>query len=209
MVKLFAGGVASFPDKLGLPHEAGIIFISLALAAFLMTTLDTATRLARFTWQELFLPRGQSDENASPAAAAPTLPAVQAFFSNRYIATLIAVVAAGWLLLGGGAKSIWPVFASSNQLLAALTLLGCSLWLLRHKRPLALTLLPMLFMMATSGSAIITIFLRNVQAWKVDGFKAGGVMTLTTGILIVMSVALIVMGTISIRQTMKQSERKA
>ncbi|HOE60888.1 MAG TPA: carbon starvation protein A [Kiritimatiellia bacterium] len=206
-VKLFAGGVASFTDKLGLPHEAGIIFISLALAAFLMTTLDTATRLARFTWQELFLPRGQSGD-VPPATVAPTLPASHAFFSNRYIATLIAVVAAGWLLLGGGAKSIWPVFASSNQLLAALTLLGCSLWLLRHKRPLALTLLPMLFMMATSGAAIVTLFLRNAQAWQADGFKAGGVMTLTTGILIVMSVALIVMGAVSIRQTMRQSERK-
>ncbi len=207
-VKLFAGGVASFTDKLGLPHNAGVVFISLALAAFLMTTLDTATRLARFTWQELFLPRGQSEEDAPQATAAPVLLAVQAFFSNRYIATLIAVVAAGWLLLGGGAKSIWPVFASSNQLLAALTLLGCSLWLLRHKRPLMLTLLPMLFMMATSGSAVVTLFLRNARAWQADGFKAGGVMTLTTGILIVMSVALIVMGTISIRQTMKQSERK-
>jgi carbon starvation protein len=206
-VKLFAGGVASFTDKLGLPHEAGIIFISLALAAFLMTTLDTATRLARFTWQELFLPRGQSGD-VPPATVAPTLPASHAFFSNRYIATLIAVVAAGWLLLGGGAKSIWPVFASSNQLLAALTLLGCSLWLLRHKRPLALTLLPMLFMMATSGAAIVTLFLRNAQAWQADSFKAGGVMTLTTGILIVMSVALIVMGAVSIRQTMRQSERK-
>jgi carbon starvation protein len=191
-----------------LPHNAGVVFISLALAAFLMTTLDTATRLARFTWQELFLPRGQSEEDAPPATAAPVLPAVQAFFSNRYIATLIAVVAAGWLLLGGGAKSIWPVFASSNQLLAALTLLGCSLWLLRRRRPLMLTLLPMLFMMATSGSAIVTLFLRNVQAWQADGFKAGGVMTLTTGILIVMSVALIIMGTVSIRQTVRQTERK-
>jgi len=93
-------------------------------------------------------------------------------------------------------------------LLAALTLLGCSLWLLRHKRPLALTLLPMLFMMATSGAAIVTLFLRNAQAWQADSFKAGGVMTLTTGILIVMSVALIVMGAVSIRQTMRQSERK-
>ena len=40
-----------------------------------------------------------------------------------------AVLASGWLLLGGGSKSIWPIFASSKQLLAALTLLGCSLWL--------------------------------------------------------------------------------
>lgn len=131
------------------------------------------------------------------------------FISNRYVSTLVAVVAAGWLLLGGGSKSIWPVFASSNQLLAALTLLGCSLWLLRHKRPLALTLLPMLFMMATSGSAIITLFLRHARIWQADGFKAGGVMTLATGILIVMSAALIVMGAVSIRQTMKHTAKRA
>jgi len=206
-VKLFAGGVASFTDKLGLPHNAGIVFISLALAAFLMTTLDTATRLARFTWQELFLPR-ERPEGAPSAIAMPAPSASYAFVSNRYVATLVAVAAAGWLLLGGGAKSLWPVFASSNQLLAALTLLGCSLWLLRHKRPLALTLLPMLFMMATSGAAIITLFLRNARAWQAGGFKAGGVMTLTTGILIVMSVALIAMGAVSIRQTARHTEKE-
>lgn len=201
-VKLFAGGIAGFTDKLGLPHSAGIVFISLALAAFLMTTLDTATRLARFTWQELFLPREQPED--APPAAAPAPSAFRAAISNRYVATLVAVAAAGWLLLGGGAKSLWPVFASSNQLLAALTLLGCSLWLLRHKRPLALTLLPMLFMMATSGAAIATLFLRNLRVWQSDGFRAGGVMTLTTGILIIMSVALVAMGAVSIRQTVKQ-----
>ncbi|OQC32641.1 MAG: Carbon starvation protein A [Verrucomicrobia bacterium ADurb.Bin070] len=201
-VKLFAGGIASFTDKLGLPHSAGIVFISLALAAFLMTTLDTATRLARFTWQELFLPREQPED--APPVAAPVSSSFRALISNRYVATLVAVAAAGWLLLGGGAKSLWPVFASSNQLLAALTLLGCSLWLLRHKRPLALTLLPMLFMMATSGAAITTLFLRNLRVWQSDGFRAGGVMTLTTGILIIMSVALVAMGAVSIRQTVKQ-----
>ncbi len=204
-VKLFAGGVASFTDKLGLPHGAGVVFISLALAAFLMTTLDTATRLARFTWQELFMPREQPED--APPAASPAPSAFRAVISNRYVATLVAVVAAGWLLLGGGAKSLWPVFASSNQLLAALTLLGCSLWLLRHHRPIMLTLLPMLFMMATSGAAIITLFLRNARVWQAEGFKAGGVMTLTTGVLIVMSAALIAMGAVSIRQTIKHTEK--
>ena len=199
-VKLFASGVASFTDKIGLPHNVGIVFISLALAAFLMTTLDTATRLARFTWQELFLPREQAGAE-QPAAAAKTPLCL--FFSNRYTSTLLAVIASGWLLLGGGSKSIWPVFASSNQLLAALTLLGCSLWLLRHKRPVLITLIPMLFMILTSGSAVITLFLRNLKIWQSRGFHAGGVMTLTAVILIVMSVALIVMGSISIKNSVK------
>ncbi len=199
-VKLFASGVAGFTDKLGLPHNAGIVFISLALAAFLMTTLDTATRLARFTWQELFLPR---EKPGSEKPGAPSTGPLRVFFSNRYIATLFAVLASGWLLLGGGSKSIWPVFASSNQLLAALTLLGCSLWLLRHKRPVAIVMFPMLFMILTSGSAIMTLFIRNLKLWSDKGFQAGGVMTLAAGILFIMSATLIVLGAFSIKNSVK------
>jgi carbon starvation protein len=199
-VRLFAGGVAGFTDKIGLPHNAGIVFISLALAAFLMTTLDTATRLARFTWQELFLPR-ENPADEQPAAASKT--ALCVVFSNRYTATLFAVLASGWLLLGGGSKSIWPIFASSNQLLAALTLLGCSLWLLRHKRPVVIALIPMLFMILTSGSAIITIFCRSLRNWNANGFQAGGVMAITAGILFVMSATLIVLGAFSIKNSVK------
>ncbi len=197
-VKVFASGVAGFTDKLGLPHNVGIVFISLALAAFLMTTLDTATRLARFTWQELFLPREKPGTD-QPAAASKS--PLHVFFSNRYASTLFAVLASGWLLLGGGSKSIWPIFASSNQLLAALTLLGCSLWLLRHKRPVIVTLIPMFFMILTSGSAIVTLFFRSLNKWNTYGFQAGGVMTLTAGILFLMSAALIVMGAVSIKNS--------
>lgn len=197
-VKLFASGIAGFTDKLGLPHNAGIVFISLALAAFLMTTLDTATRLARFTWQELFLPR---EKPAAEQPAAPSQSPLCLLCSNRYTSTLFAVLASGWLLLGGGAKSIWPIFASSNQLLAALTLLGACLWLLRHKRPVAIVLVPMLFMILTSGSAIVTLFLRSLKSWNAGGFQAGGVMTLAAGILFLMSATLIVLGAFSIKKS--------
>lgn len=199
-VKLFASGVAGFTDKLGLPHNAGIVFISLALAAFLMTTLDTATRLARFTWQELFLPREKAGCEQPSELSKSVL---NLLFANRYTATLLAVLASGWLLLGGGSKSIWPIFASSNQLLAALTLLGASLWLLRHKRPVVIVLLPMFFMILTSGAAVVTIFLRSLKNWQTVGFKAGGVMTVTSAILILMSVTLVALGVVSFRKTAK------
>ena len=77
-VRLFAGGVAGFTGKLGLPHQTGTVFISLALAAFLMTTLDTATRLARFTWQELFLPRESREGAAAPASRVYTASGLSA-----------------------------------------------------------------------------------------------------------------------------------
>ena len=53
----FASGLAGFCTKLGLGSKGGETFFVLAVSAFLLTTLDTATRLARFTWQELCLPR--------------------------------------------------------------------------------------------------------------------------------------------------------
>jgi carbon starvation protein len=205
-VTLFAHGVAAFTDKLGLPHHTGVVFISLALAAFLMTTLDTATRLARFTWQELFLPR-QTD--AAPPAAASGAASGASFraaaLTNRYSATLIAVGVIGWLLLGGGAKSLWPIFASSNQLLAALTLLGCGLWLLRNKRPALIALLPMLFMIVTSGSAVVTLFRRSLALWRGEGFASGGIMAVTSGILIIMASALIALGVGSFMKSVKKN----
>lgn len=203
-VKLFANGVVGFTDKIGIPHEGGLVFIALSLAAFLMTTVDTATRLARFTWQELLLPVGQ---DGADDAASSKQGVVYKLFANRYAATLIAVGAAAWLLLGGGSKSIWPVFASSNQLLAALSLLGCTLWLLRHKRPVLVALLPMLFMIITSGSAVVFLFKNNWQSWQTRGFAAGGVMTLTTGVLICMAGALMVMGAVALCRNLLARKR--
>lgn len=127
--------------------------------------------------------------------------------TNRFAATLPAVIIAGWLLMGGGSKSLWPIFASSNQLLAALTLLGCTLWLLRNKRPAIITLLPMLFMTVTSGAAIATLFYRNLKQWIENGFNAGGVMTLATGILILMATALILLGVASLKHSIKKLSR--
>lgn len=201
-VKLFAGGVATFTDKIGMPHHAGVVFISLALAAFLMTTLDTATRLARFTWQEMFLPR-EKTADGEEVPSAPSRNPFCVFFSNRYVATLCAVLVSGWLLLGGGAKSLWPVFATSNQLLASLTLLGTSLWLFRHKHPVVVVLLPMFFMIFTSGTAVVSIFSRNLSAWAARGFQAGGLMTITAAILAVMSLTLIVLGALNFKKSLR------
>ena len=79
-VALFASGIAGFCTALKIPFEWANIFISLSIAAFLMTSVDTATRLARFTWQELFDPSaGASGEAAKPR------PAWSMIFSTMYV----------------------------------------------------------------------------------------------------------------------------
>lgn len=101
------------------------------LNAFILTTLDTATRIARYITQELF------------------------GIKNRFFATFIIVVLAGWLALSGKWNMIWPVFGASNQLVAALALLIISCWLLSRRQPTLYTLIPCLFMFITTTGALV------------------------------------------------------
>ena len=191
-VSLFARGLAGFTEKLGIPFKSGEVFISLALAAFLMTTLDTATRLTRFTWEELLLPREEHllrCEEEVPGAIRSV--SWIKWLSNRYVATFVAVAASAALLLGAGTKGLWPIFASANQLLAALSLLGVTLWLLAKGKRAWLVFLPMVFMLVTSGLALVNLFRQNVVAWSAKGFSTGGVLTLATAFLLVMAAVLI------------------
>lgn len=149
-VSAFAGGLATFAETLKLPHEIGGTFISLAISAFLLTTLDTATRLARFTWQEFMLPR---EADSLPKNVSP----VCRFWSHACVATLGSVGVAGYLAFSGGGMTIWPVFGASNQLLAALTLLAVTLYLIRCRSKALVTLLPMLFMLLISSWALVVL----------------------------------------------------
>jgi len=116
-------------ERLGVsfPHAFSVIklFAAIALATFILTTLDTATRLARFAWQEMF------DWLQAKNMAAYKL------LANRFVATLIAVLIGAGLAYPEvkiGSKTvaafvvIWPAFAGTNQLLAALALLTTALW---------------------------------------------------------------------------------
>lgn len=153
-VGAFASGLATFAEGgLRVPFGIGQTFVALAISAFMLTTLDTATRLARFTWEELFLPK------ASPADVAQ--PRSRCFLANPIVATVISVGAAAALAFSGGGTALWPVFGASNQLLAALTLLALTLYLLHRRKNFWLALLPMVFMMATTIWALVLLIQSN------------------------------------------------
>ena len=146
---LFARGLANFGARLGVDATIGAAFVSLSVSAFLMTSLDTATRLARFTLQELFAPRAGA---GAPSRSRP----LAAFIANPYVATLLSVLVALWLTFGESDR-IWPVFGASNQLLAALTLLVASLWLVRRRAKPLVAIIPMGIMLAVSGTALFQL----------------------------------------------------
>ncbi len=136
---MFASGLGRFLSVLGIPVELGKGFGLLALSTFLLTTLDTATRLGRYIFEELFELKGRAALWTSTLAtlALPTLFALITFHNEA------GKVVPVW-------RVIWPVFGSTNQLLGGLALLVITVWLKRTGRPIWVTLFPMLFMISAT-----------------------------------------------------------
>jgi carbon starvation protein len=190
----FAAGLAQFTTKIGVPFDNAATFVSLAISAFMLTTLDTAMRLARFTWQELFLPRNLSKEGDA-AQSVPERTGIPGLLSRPIPATAIAVALSGYLALSGNANQIWPVFGASNQLLAALTLLAITLLLIRKGKNWLTAFLPMAFMMMVSGIALIVLFVQKIKA---PPEKRELLLIVATGFLIIMAATLVIRSLLSL-----------
>lgn len=145
-VAIFAGGVAKFMNSFGLPLSIGTTFVSLTVSAFALTSLDTATRLGRYIFQEFF-EKEEGDKNLG---------------TNMYFATTITVAAGTLLVFSGQGLALWPVFGSANQLLAALALLAVSVWLAKMGYNNAVTKYPMYFMLAVTLTALVLFAYTNI-----------------------------------------------
>ena len=198
-VILFASGLASFCASLGLPAKAAENFMLLSVAAFLMTSVDSCTRLARFIWQEMW------STAASAAPAAPRQSPVARINRNMYVATAVVVAIAAYLLVFNPsmASNLWTMFASANQMLAALTLLTATLWLFKNRLNFWIAALPMCFMIVTSGTAVFQLFLQNLDKWMAKGFAAGGVTAVGSAVLFVLAIVLVVLGALKMRRLLR------
>ena len=208
-VVLFAQGLASFCGKLGLPEKTSESFMLLAVAAFLMTSVDACTRLARFVWQELWS-TASAAATAAEANAKPQSPVVR-LNRNMYFATAVVIAIGVYLLVlnPSMANNLWTMFASANQMLAALTLLTASLWLFKNKLKFWIAALPMCFMIVTSGTAVFQLFLQNLDKWMKDGFAAGGVTAIGSLVLFCLAIVLLVLGAMKLRALIKMRIARA
>lgn len=147
-IALFSTSVGNFMVALGIPLHVGKTFAALAVSAFALTSLDTATRLSRYAFQEFF----ETPGNVKQSILA----------KNRFIGTTVSVFFGGVLALSGQWKAIWPIFGSANQLLAALALLAVSVWLAQLGTKNAFTRYPMYFMFAVTLTALINLIVKNL-----------------------------------------------
>ena len=128
-LEAFVNGGGRFIAALGLPLETAQTFVAVMVIAFAATSLDTGARIQRLIIAEL-------------AGAYGIKP-----LTNRYAAGAVGIGAALVLALtqagGKGGLILWPLFGTTNQLVAGVTLLVVSVWLRRAGRPIVYTMVPM------------------------------------------------------------------
>ncbi|MEF3120580.1 carbon starvation protein A [Kocuria flava] len=142
------GGVAAFVQGggsimnagLGIPPSLSATILATMAVLFAATTMDTGVRLQRFVVQE-----------------AAHLMGVNL---NKALATVIVLVVALGLTFGAGADGsggmlIWPLFGTTNQLLAGLTLSVVAVMLMRKGRPVLPVLVPLVFVLVMSVYALV------------------------------------------------------
>ena len=137
----FVHGSANMIQSYGIPGKIAMAVMSVFIVSFAATTVDTATRIQRYVIVEL--------SNAYNVK----------LLSKRQVATAFAVITAGFLAFydgtGKGAMKLWPLFGTVNQLLAGLALLVITIYLARRKINIAYTAIPMVFMIAMTGWAMV------------------------------------------------------
>lgn len=132
---IYANGMAQFLGVFGVPARLGSSFGLLALSTFILTTLDTATRLGRYIFEEFFNIRGGWVRYFSTFATI-VLPLI---FVLITLHDAQGKPIPAW-------KAIWPIFGATNQLLAGLALLVIMIWMKHSGKRILFIVLPMVFM---------------------------------------------------------------
>lgn len=166
---IYANGIAKYMGLVKIAYSAALPFALLAFSTFVYDTLDVCTRLARYIFQELAGWRSRAS-GVLAAGLSLVLPLVFLMLTKEK----------GYLVA-------WPIFGTSNQLLASLILLALSVWLMKTGRNPAYTLVPMVFMMTMTLWSLVTMttpFLKSLAAGRAGQVGADTVISGTCGIIL-------------------------
>jgi carbon starvation protein len=152
-----------FHQGVGIPISLGTVFGILLVEGFVITTLDAAVRLNRYLFEELWV---ILFKNPKP------------FLKNYWFNSLLTVVFMFVLAYSNAFSVLWPIFGTANQLLAALALITVASWLVLKGKKYFFALLPALFMLATTITALVILLL--------DYLKTGNYILIAVDILLLL-----------------------
>jgi len=155
---IFTKSFGQMLNVIGFPVKLGITLGGLWVSAFVLTTLDTTNRLARYAFQELVEPIKKVSKG------------LHGFLTDRWVASILAAAFGFFLIAKGGNAytALWAGFAGANQLLASIAMLTAATWVKNvqkaSKGMLAAVLIPAFFLWITVFSALIWFLVKVVPA---------------------------------------------
>jgi carbon starvation protein len=164
----------AFADVVKYWYHFAIMFEAL----FILTTIDTGTRIARFLLQETagkLYPKFEKTD----------------WLPGAVVSTLLVTAGWGWLVATGSIDTIWPMFGIANQLLAVVALCLVTTLLINsgRQRYAPVTLLPMLFVTATTMTAGVQMTGQFAQMMGREGQALRGFLNLALTLFVMVSVA--------------------
>lgn len=173
--QLFSSSIATFmTDIFGMPTHIAACVMTMCVSALALTSVDAVARIGRMSLQELFTPPAHQKKTA-----------VQKLFTNTVFATSLTLVL-GFILCMAGYMSVWPLFGSANQLLAALVLTAIAVFMKATGRKGWMLYFPMGFMLLVTMTAI------GMTIWRIFATIANGTFVfMVGGLQLILAFALI------------------
>lgn len=185
---VFATGIATMIQSFAgeASYTVAYALIILSVSVFCLTSLDTATRLARYMFTEFFLKSGEDVKS---------LTGWKKVITNPFFSTFITVAIGGYLAIGGYAK-VWPLFGAANQLLGSLALLAVAVWLGNIGKNNKMFYFPMVFMYVATITAMIITLINNFKLVAVGKatFATQGLQIIFAGLLVILAIFLLIEG---------------
>lgn len=169
----FVLGASKLFSYMGVPVDAGKAFASVMLIILAITIMHIALRITRLVLAELAGPR------------------FGGIFKNIYFSAIVVCIIVYIVThprYGAAFAYIWGTFGGANQLMAGLALMIIALWLTRERRPRIYTIIPMLFMLVTTLSALAYLSYSGITGYLADPTKIGAL------IAACVNVALLILG---------------
>ncbi len=164
----FGEGIAYlFGDKTTTAFNTIKALLTLAVSVFALTSLDSATRLSRFMFSELFL---KDDEATWKDAKSP----VRKCLANPLVGTAFMVIV-GCILGGLSLSQIWGLFGSANQLLAGIALMAVAAWLGKAGKNNKMFFIPTAFMLCATLTQLVLTIIAKIKIFT-GAAKAAGPM---------------------------------
>jgi carbon starvation protein len=202
---VYASGIGSFLKLLGIPASFGISFGLLAFTTFVYDTLDVCTRLGRYIFEEL-----TGIKNWVGRLLGTVLTAGVPLIFIFSVLEVGGKPQPAW-------RTFWNTFGASNQLLAALALIGVTVWLLntaKTKKVWLVSFIPAVFMFAMSNwslvrSLVVKWFPGDNAAWVKEAAGIHGAVPWVHLVLIILSVLVAIETIIAIAGKKKAIPAKA